>query len=307
MPEAMSEATADNRYFRLRVEGLRRADEDMFMQIAFEAGAAGVTEDLAFVQPDLCYEPDVVENPILNVNVYFETAPQESGLLQLQGRFPEARFELLAEENRDWLAEWKKGFKAFQFAGPFWVVPSWLTPPPEAPKDTNQIIFVEPGMAFGTGTHETTRLAASLIIEELNRKPCASLIDVGTGTAILAQVARRLGVQRIVGIDNDPEALRTARENLERNNEGVVEILETQLEDIQENFDIVVANIIDGILTLLRHDLKRVLKPGGRMILSGVLTERESEFYENFTRETGLRLIKKVSDGEWSAALLADS
>jgi ribosomal protein L11 methyltransferase len=236
-------------------------------------------------------------------------APQENGLFQLQGRFPQARFELMSEENRDWLAEWKKGFKAFSFAGPFWVVPSWLTPPPEAPKDPSKIIFVEPGMAFGTGTHETTRLAASLIIEELTRQPAArqsraSLIDVGTGTAILAQVARRLGVPRVVGIDNDSEARRTARENLERNNEQGIELPDTQLENVQEQFDLVVANIIDGVLTLLRHELKRVMKPGGRMILSGILLEREREFFENFTRETGLHLVKKLSDGEWSAALL---
>ncbi|RYZ63601.1 MAG: hypothetical protein EOP09_17395 [Proteobacteria bacterium] len=111
----------------------------------------------------------------------------------------------------------------------------------------------------------------------------------------------------VVGIDNDPEARRTARENLELNKTSDISIPDKNLEDITETFDIVVANIIDGVLTLLRHELNRTLKPGGHMILSGVLTDRESEFYENFTKETGLTLLEKRTDGEWSAALLKKS
>lgn len=267
-------------------------------------GAAGVAEDLKFVQADLRYDPDVVETPILDLNVFFEAAPSEDLLLQLQGEYPKVRIELLSEENRDWLEEWKKGFKAFLFAKPFWVVPSWLKPPAEAPSNPDHILYVEPGMAFGTGTHETTRLAAGLIIEELGRKVAGSLLDVGTGTGVLALVAKRLGVKKVVGIDNDPEARRTARENLELNKTSDIEIPDKNVEDIPDQYDIVVANIIDGVLTIIQHELNRTLKPGGRMILSGVLTDRESEFYENFTQSTGLKLLEKRTDGEWSAALL---
>lgn len=299
-----ADTTSEPKYFRLLVQNLRRHDEDEFTQAAFESGAAGVAEDLKFVQRDLRYDPDVIDTPNLDLNVYFEAAPGETELLQLQNRFPDARFELLAEENRDWLAEWKKGFKAFSFAGPFWVVPSWLTPPPEAPTDPSKIIFVEPGMAFGTGTHETTRLAASLIIEEVGRGRARTMIDVGTGTGILALVAQRLGVTQVVGIDNDPEARRTGRENLERNGASHIEIPEANIDEIDASFDLVVANIIDGVLMVLKDELNRVLVPGGRMILSGVLMDREAEFYEAFTRETGLKLLEKISEGEWSAALL---
>jgi len=296
-------------FFRLKVLGLSRDDEYDFTQSAFEIGAAGVAEDLKFVQADLRYDPDVIETPELDLNVYFETKPSEDSLLKLQKEYPQTRLELLSEENRDWLEEWKKGFKPFLFSNPFWVVPSWLTVPPEAPKDPRYILFVEPGMAFGTGTHETTRLAAGFIIEELERAAKSSatpksLLDVGTGTGVLALVANRLGVEKVVGIDNDPEARRTARENLELNKNSAIQIPDKNVEDITEQFDIVVANIIDGVLTLLRHELNRVLKPGGRMILSGVLTDREKEFYENFTKETGLKLLEKRVDGEWSGAIL---
>ena len=302
---AENKSPTENRYFRLRAAGLQRLSEDEFTSACFEIGAAGVAEDLKFVQKDLRYDPDVVETPELDLNVYFETAPGEGALLQLQSQFPEVRIELLAEENKDWLAEWKKGFLPFRFAGEFWVIPSWLTPPKEAPADPRLHIYVEPGMAFGTGTHETTRLAAGLLIEELKRaNRRSSLLDVGTGTAILALIAHRLGVQRVEGIDIDPEARRTARENLERNKAEEIRIPDLNLDAVADSYEIVVANIIDGVLTVLRHDLARVLKPGGRMVISGVLMDREAEFYKAFTADTGLKLIKKTSEGEWSAALL---
>lgn len=298
-------SVTEGRYFRLKVADLPRKFEDEFTNACFELGAAGVAEDLPFFQKDLRYDPDVLETPTLNANVYFEVAPNEAQLLQLQSAFPQARYELLSEENKDWLEEWKKGFKAFLFAKPFWVIPSWLKPPAEAPTNPAHLIYVEPGMAFGTGTHETTRLAAGFTIEEVLRSTPKTLLDVGTGTGILALVARRLGVEKVVGIDNDPEARRTCKENLERNNALDISVPDTQIGEVTEQYDVVIANIIDGVLTMLQHDLNKALKPGGRMILSGVLTDREKEFYENFTRETGLKLLEKRVDGEWSAAILA--
>ena len=292
-------------FFRLKASAIPREREDDFTALCFELGAAGVAEDLAFSQMDLVYEPDVIETPMMDANVYFEAAPGEEAVLKIQGEFPEARFEMFTEENRDWLAEWKKGFKPFRFASDFWIVPSWLEVPAEAPKDLSKILFVEPGMAFGTGTHETTRLAAGYVIDECERSHPASVLDVGTGTGVLALVAARLGATDVIGIDNDLEARRTARENMELNKNTLISIPEQNIEDIQgKQFDVVIANIIDGVLTMLAPELNRVLKPGGRMILSGVLAVREEEFYRNFCELTGLKLLKKSEDGEWSAAIL---
>ncbi len=297
--------TSSTTYARLHAAGLSRKDEDDFTLVCFDMGASGVAEELKFSQMDLRYDPDVIETPRMDVNVFFTQEVDFAKVVEaLKARFPQAQFQITSEENKDWLAEWKKGFKPFPFAGPFWVIPSWLQPPPEAPADTSKHIYVEPGMAFGTGTHETTRLAAGLVISEVLRSPSKSLLDVGTGTGILALIAYRLGVAHLVGLDIDPEARRTARENLELNTATAIEIRDYQISDETEVYDIVVANIIDGVLTVLRHDLSRALKPGGRMILSGVLMDRESEFYQGFTADTGLRLIRKVSEGEWSAALL---
>lgn len=298
-------------FTRLRAKGLDRRDEDDFTQACFELGASGVAEDLTFTQEDLQYEPAIVETPHMDVNVFFSeeagplTAEARGRVLDsLRLRFPLAKFEISSEENRDWLEEWKKGFKPFLFSDPFWVIPSWLEAPPEAPSDKNLHIFVEPGMAFGTGTHETTRLAAGLIVSEIRGRCPESLLDVGTGTGILALIAYRLGVRNLVGLDIDPEARRTARENLELNHAGAISIADHQISEEHERYDIVVANIIDGVLLALSRDLARALKPGGRMILSGILMEREDEFYRQFTHDTGLELLRKASEGEWSAAVL---
>lgn len=286
---------------------LLREQEDEFTDAAFASGALGVAEDLKFIQRDLRYDPDLIATPTLTMQVFFAEAPSEATRLALVARFPQAQFILTREPNRDWLEEWKKGFVPFEFSKPFWVVPAWLTPPAELINRPQHIIFVEPGMAFGTGTHETTRLAAGILLEEIGRKPARSLLDVGTGTGILALVAARMGVEKVVGIDNDPEARRAGRENLARNTVGDrVTIVETQLAEMKEQFELVVANIIDGVLLILAGDLRRVLRPGGRLILSGVLTDREDEFYAKFQAATGLVLLNRRRDGEWSAAILGE-
>jgi ribosomal protein L11 methyltransferase len=306
-------------YFQISVTGLSRDREDEFTSLCFDHGAAGVAENLSFVQRDLRYDPDLVETKSFDMNVFFTAelaAMADAEILfsklqtlrvELESQFQPARVQLSREQNRDWLEEWKKGFKPFLFAHPFWVVPAWLPVPEEIASQPGHVIWVEPGMAFGTGTHETTRLAAALLIEEMlqaGQPHGRSLLDVGTGTGILALVAQRLGAGHVVGLDNDPEARRTARENLERNRETRVTIKDNDLADETSQYDIVVANIIDGVLMMLHADLARALKPGGRMILSGVLVDREEEFYREFQAKTGLTLLRKTRVNEWTAAVL---
>lgn len=171
---------------------------------------------------------------------------------------------------------------------------------------------MEPGMAFGTGTHETTRLAATLLVDALRERAekadsrsgvrAPSVLDVGTGTGVLAIVARRLGARRTVAIDNDLEARRVARENLEANSLAAeIEVPDQNLEDVEGAFDLVVANIIDGALVHIQPGLSRVLAPGGAMILSGILLEREKAFLERFLPPARLRISRRLEMGEWAA------
>lgn len=293
-------------YVRVAVRDLPREREDEFSAFCFEFGADGVAEKLQYAQPDVVYDPEIIETSTLEADVYFATRPPEEFLLRLAAAFPEVKALAGEEPNKDWLEEWKKGFEPFLFVEPFWIVPSWR----EKPAEAREAIWVDPGMAFGTGTHETTKLAAQILVEELNsRGSSASVLDVGTGTGVLAIAAKRIAMgaseRRVVAIDNDPEALRVARENAEKNGvAGAIEIPSTQLDELSETFDVVIANIIDGVLVRLQPGLSKALKTGGAMVLSGVLREREREFVEAFVPPSGLSVRKRIEMGEWVAFLL---
>ena len=232
--------------------------------------------------------------------------PGDAFLSELKSQFPEANIEVITEEHQDWMENWKKGFEPFLFVDPFWIVPSWHQPPPEA----KQVLLVDPGMAFGTGTHETTKLASRLIVQAWESIKEASggaphVLDVGTGTGILSLVTYKLGAGRVVAIDNDPEARRVARENIKLNQAEEIEVPDTQLNELRsEQFDLVIANIIDGVLVTLRDDLVRVLKPGGTIVLSGILTEREGPFLDQFLQGFSMRNRRRLTMGEWSSFLI---
>ncbi len=272
--------------------------EDVITGHSFESGATGVTEALAFSQPDLTYDPDILAVRAHDMDVFFESKPNQDFFDGLTNYVPHLKWSIHEEEHKDWLAEWKKGFVPFQIVGPYWVVPSWLTPPPEAEKP----IIIDPGMAFGTGTHATTKMASYFVnklCQTLKPGHEYSLIDVGTGTAILAMLAKMGGVQRVLGIEIDPEARRVARENIKLNHQEEIEISDQMLEAVDEQFDFVVANIIDGVLIQLKNDLLRILKPGGQIFLTGVLLEREEDFFAEFIDKTNLKMVRRIEKDEW--------
>jgi ribosomal protein L11 methyltransferase len=287
-----------NSYFRLRVQNFSTIYEDQLSDLCFSFGATGLSEALVYMQPDLTYDPDIIERKTKDIDVYFAEKPNPEIIQQLQTQFPNAQFEILEEQNKDWLEEWKKGFKPFCLVDPYWVVPSW-EPSPVEPKYTLQI---DPGMAFGTGTHATTKMASYFVrklCSRLKDPEGATLLDVGTGTAILAMLAHHHGVRQIVGLEIDPEARRVARENVKRNNMESIEIREEPLEELHETFDIVVANIIDGVLIKLKADLLQSLNPGGHLFLTGILCEREEHFFNKFIEGENLTVIRRIEEDEW--------
>lgn len=286
-------------YFRVRLSQIPTLLEDEITDHSFECGASGVTEALAFAQPDLTYEPDVVSVKTHDLDVFFLEKPSEEFFKGL-GKFPgQIQYSLHEEENKDWLEEWKKGFKPFQLVGPFWIIPSWLQPPEEC----KQPIYIDPGMAFGTGTHATTKMA-SYFVHKLSEKhkseiPNWSLLDVGTGTAILAMLAQMSGFGLVTGIEIDPEARRVARENIKLNHLEQIDISDALLDEVRGEYDVVIANIIDGILINIRKDLLRVLKPGGFLFLTGILTERDNLFFEKFIEAENLKVLRRLEKEEW--------
>ncbi len=179
--------------------------------------------------------------------------------------------------DRDWVRVWMDRWLPMHFGGSpgganLWVVPSWLAPPdPEAAN-----IVLDPGMAFGTGTHATT----AMCLEWLAQHPPRSrdVIDYGCGSGILAIAALKLGARSVTGADTDPQALTVSRENAERN--AVLDRLTLLLPDAlpkQADADIVLANILARALIVLAPRLTALVRPGGALILSGLLATQADE------------------------------
>lgn len=193
---------------------------------------------------------------------------------------------------KDWLAEWKQSFTGFALGESFFVLPTWKP----VPEGNRSILRIDPEQAFGTGTHDTTRLAAALLERAVTKT--SSVIDVGSGTGILAMVAARLGAPSVRAIEPDPEAVRCARENLARN--GLAERVSVEQASVEdfETFraDIVIANILRPVLL---EALPRLDSP--TVILSGLLAEEVSEFLASVPKPFR---VETWTSGDWAALLL---
>ena len=240
--------------------------------------------------------------PVLVVG-YFNEKPdaeivqsQLNEALRIYGFSPDAvqKIDSREIENTDWLSEWKKHWRPTE-TGKFIVAPTWEKP--ENPKKL--VIYIEPSMAFGTGTHETTRLCLKAIEENYTRE--MSFLDVGTGTGILAIAAAKLKTQnskfKITGCDTDEDSIKIARENAEFNGTGSE--IEFYVGSISENtprFDFVCANltadVIIPLLPLLVEKTKRIL------VLSGILKQQESEVVSEL-KKFRISDFKIETDGEW--------
>lgn len=288
-----------NTYFRVRVQNLSSINEDVLTTLSIDHGATGVAEALVFSQPDLTFDPRILKQRAHEVDVFFPQRPTEDYFQKIKKLDKKISWQVFEEKHQDWLEEWKKGFVPFALTPKVWIVPSWLEVPREAP----QAIRIDPGMAFGTGTHATTQMAAYFVEKYSQKNPekvkSMSFLDVGTGTAVLAMLARLSGFQKAKGIDIDPEAQRVSKENIKLNGITGIEVTSELLEEVHEKYDVVMANIIDGVLINLRPELLRVLKPDGQLFVTGILVERESLFFEKFIEVSQLKVARRVEKDDW--------
>ena len=178
------------------------------------------------------------------------------------------------------------------------MVPSWL----ETPDQAKVPIYIDPGMAFGTGTHATTQIAAELASNLIKSERVRSVLDVGTGTGILAFMCEKLGAERVHATEIDAEARRVARENIVQNQLSKTEVLEVQVQDLKEKYDLVIANIIDGVLVQIKPDLLRCFS--GCLIVTGILKERENSFLEDFLQDAPFCVAERKERDEWVGFLL---
>jgi ribosomal protein L11 methyltransferase len=288
-------------YFELKIGPINTLfggrDKDILTQFCFEHGCSGIAETLPFDQKTLVYEPEIFENKSTYMSAYFENPPTEDFMILLKSKFPEVGFGISEEQEKDWLKIWKENFKPFHFAGDYWIVPSWCDVPAEAKK----YLLIDPGMAFGTGTHETTKLAAEWYFKA--GKP-TSVLDVGMGTGILSFIAKREGATTVVGVDIDAECVRVAKENAELNKISGIQFNTTRVEKIEEKFDHVFANIVSGVLLAIRESLVRTVKTNGTLILAGILKDEKENFIKEFMADGSWELIGNKDLNEWTSYLL---
>ncbi|MCB0391130.1 MAG: 50S ribosomal protein L11 methyltransferase [Bdellovibrionales bacterium] len=288
-------------YVRVTLKNCLREQEEEITAFCFDYGALGVSEALKFEQNDPAnYQPLTIFTDVFSLEVFFQTHPGDIFYQEIYKKFQISDYEEHLEQEKDWLEEWKKGYEPFEIVQDIWIVPSWCT----APLNAKKIIWMEPGMAFGTGTHETTQLVAELL-SSAPIETSDNMLDVGTGSGVLAILAAHLGINNIVGIDIDKESLRVAKDNVLKN--SVQEFVDISIKDVSElsdQYTWVVANIIDGVLLKIKLDLLKVLKPGGYLVLSGILEERWPAFKKEFIETENLKIIECKQKGDWIGVLL---
>ena len=207
-------------------------------------------------------------------------------------------------KQEDWANNWKQYFHQLKIGEKMLICPSW-----EKAEESEEraVLYLEPGMAFGTGTHATTCLCMEVMEKYIT--PETTLLDVGCGSGILALSAMLLGAERAQGVDIDEKAVKTAKENARRNGFGEPDIVFTQgdlTEKISGKFNLIVANIVADVIILLCKDVKKFMSDDGLFIVSGIIKESEEEVKKALLG-IGLEIIERNEKSGWVSFVLKNS
>ncbi|HQQ62948.1 MAG TPA: 50S ribosomal protein L11 methyltransferase [Pseudomonadales bacterium] len=276
-----------------------RAQSEAFEDALLALGASSVTYRDAADQP--LFEPGPGEMALWDnvqlVGLFTEEFTEDTLRAQLADMFgtalPPVAFEEL--EDQVWERSWIEHFQPMCFGKRLWIYPSWAEPP----ADGGVILRLDPGLAFGTGTHPTTALCLEwLDAQNLQDK---TVIDYGCGSGILAIAALLLGAKSAVGYDNDPQALTATKDNADQNHCGEklqMQLVATSGEKINAQADVVLANILAGPLRELAPLIAPLVKPGGDLVLSGILAEQAEDVMAAY-RAFGLQFEPPTIRDEW--------
>ena len=203
-------------------------------------------------------------------------------------------FTLEKKENEDWSKKWKEGWDVTHVTDKIAVVPDWIDYEPEQ----NEIVIkLEPGCAFGTGTHQTTQLCMKTLEKYL--KPGDRVADIGMGSGILSILAKKLGASYVYGCDTDDTVIDVAKENAVKNSvECTFELVSA--DKINDKFDFVCANILHFVLAEIMGDLKNIMKPDALMSLSGILDEKKQMVIDAY-EQAGLELVEEIRQDQWTS------
>ncbi len=209
----------------------------------------------------------------------------------------EFMYEIYTSEcsDDDWKDEWKKYFHTVNITDNIIIKPSWDD---YEASEGETVIEIDPGMAFGTGTHETTALCVEFLEKYVPGKK--KLLDIGCGSGILMLIGKILGVEKVVGIDIDSNVKDVVIENFEKNNikDNYEIIIGDLVEDINEKYDLVVSNILVDVLTELLENIEKTLEKGATIIFSGIIKDKEEEFLRK-TKEHNLVEIDRNEKNNW--------
>lgn len=203
-------------------------------------------------------------------------------------------FELEEKKSEDWSQKWKEKWDVTHVTDKIAVVPDWID---YVPKKGEVIIKLEPGCAFGTGTHQTTQLCMKAL--EKYMKPNDKVADIGMGSGILSILAKKLGASYVYGCDTDDTVIEVAKENAKKN--GVDAIFELGTADkVNEKFDFVCANILHFVLAEIMGELKNLMKKGAIISLSGILDEKKQMVIDAYEKEN-LELVEEIHQDQWTS------
>ncbi|UQB43325.1 50S ribosomal protein L11 methyltransferase [Thiomicrospira microaerophila] len=244
------------------------------------------------------FEPEIGTTPIWDQTRVLglfdaEVNPAEIllALTQWIPQIPPSAYQFEQIEDKDWIREWMDQFKPMQFGQNLWIVPSWL----EAPNPNGINLLLDPGLAFGTGTHPTT----AMCLKWLDQHPPKdkSVIDYGCGSGILAIAAAKLGADKVSGTDIDPQAITASKDNAQRNR---VAIEFNLVKDFSATAaDLLIANILAGPLKELASEFERLVKPGGQLVLSGLLASQAPDLIKHY-QHYGFNLNQLDTHEDWA-------
>lgn len=282
---------------------------DLVASAMFDAGAEGVeildSEDLReLLRSDTVWdyvdENLLVADPVVRVSAvtaignagFSASLADELDALDERGAYI-GEVESRVIDDEDWANEWKKYFKPI-VTDSVTVVPTWIA---YSPREGEKLLRLDPGMAFGTGEHATTRMCL-----ELMRAAGRSVIDVGCGSGILGIAAAITGAKSVYMCDIDPQAVKAARNNAELN--GVVcEIEQADLLATSRRAELILANLTADLLIRMAPAVREHLEEGGKLVVSGIIAERLDEVKDAFSR-LGYKVEKEAAEGDWRALVL---
>lgn len=239
-----------------------------------------------------CFPEGTPRTDVLNVMNIGKERVRESGI--------SSEYEISLEEipYKDWSVQWKDRFSPVEVGRRLIIRAPWH------PSDTERIsVVINPSMAFGTGDHPTTRLCLEAVEQCAGASNAGRLLDIGTGTGILAIASAKLGFSHITAIDNDPVAVEIARENIRINNTPDIVVSGGPLDRASGTFDVIVGNLTSETIKELFHDSMKLLSSGGTCIFSGIL-EEQKEGMLSFFRAQGIRTIETRKRDGWCVFII---